>query len=138
MNFKRRIAIACIWAVVAGCGGAVSWESACGCVPASVGLAEDLALDKNTQFTPDVLTDAVEKRFSALGAPVELKSLRSFGLAFEEGCYRRPEFRLRCTFWLWHHEDAMRGIELNLREEGRAGADEVQFSAHYVYESTSR
>ena len=98
MNLRRRIAIACMWAVAAGCTGAVSWQSACGCVPTSVGLAEDLALDPNTQFTPIVLAEAVERRFSSLGVPVDLERLRSLGPAFKESCYKRPELRLRCTF----------------------------------------
>jgi len=138
MNVRRRIAIACIWSVAAGCSGAVSWQSACGCVPASVGLAEDLTLDPNTQFTPVVLAEAVEKRFSSLGVAVDLEGLRALGPAFQESCYKRPEFRLRCTFWLWHHEDTSRGVELNLREHGFTRDDDAQITAHYVYETTSR
>ena len=107
-------------------------------MPASVGLAEDLALDPNTQFTPVVLTEAVETRFSSLVVPVHLEGLRSFGPAFEEICYKRPDFRLRCTFWLWYNEGAQRGIELNLREDGFSRSDEPQVSAQYVYESTRR
>jgi hypothetical protein len=138
MSNRGRIVIACIWAGAAGCTGAVSWQSACGCVPASVGLAEDLALDPNTQFTPIVLADAVESRFSSLGVPVKLASLRSLGAAFEQTCFERPEFRLRCTFWLWYHEGTNRGIELNVREDGFTRAGGAQFSAHYVYQTTSR
>src|SRR5262245_46317019 len=134
----RQVSIACVWAVATACTGAVSWQSACGCVPASVGLAEDLALDTNTQFTPMVLAEAVERRFAALGVPVGLEGLRSLGPAFQESCYKQPEFRLRCTFWLWYQDDTHRGIELNLRADGFTRVDEKQFSAHYVYETRSR
>lgn len=138
MTARGSVAIACFYAVVAGCVGAISWESACGCVPASVGLAEDLALDPNTQFTPVLLTEAVEKRVSSLGVPVNLEGVRSIGLAFQEACYKRPEFRLRCTFWLWHKDGTNRGIELNVLEDGFTRSYDQQFSAHYVYESNSR
>ena len=138
MKTKGSVAVACFCAAVGGCTGAISWESACGCVPASVGIAEDLKLDPNTQFTPVVLAEAVEKRLSSVGVPVHLDGVRSIGLAFQEGCYKRAEFRLRCTFWLWYNDGTNRGIELNVLEDGFAISDDSQFSAHYVYESSSR
>lgn len=76
---QRSVAIACFCAVCAGRVRAISWESACGCVPASVGLAEDLAVDPATQFTPVLLTEAVEKRVSSLGVPVNLEGVPTFG-----------------------------------------------------------
>lgn len=138
MSIKRPSAVACLLGAVAGCTGAISWEPACGCVPAYVQLAEDLALDSNTQFTPGLLTEAVEKRFASLGIPVHLEGVRSLGFMFRENCYRRPEFGVRCTFWLWHHEGTERGIELNVREDGFTRSEQPQFNARYVYESTSR
>lgn len=137
MKTKGSVAIACLYAVVGGCTASISWEPACGCVPASVGLAEDLALDPNTQFTPAVLVEAVEKRLSPPGVPVNLERIRSIGPAFQEACYKRPEFRLRCTFWLWHNDGTNRGLELNVLEDGFARSDDSQFSALYVYESSS-
>jgi hypothetical protein len=103
-------------------------------VPASVGLAYDLGIDPNTQFTPGGLIEAVEHRFSSLGVPVKLEALRSLGYAFHENCYSRPNFRVRCTFWLWHHDDTNRGIELDVREGGFTRFEEPQFNARYVYE----
>jgi hypothetical protein len=104
----------------------------------SVGMADDLGIDLNTQFTPEGLVEAVDHRFSSLGVPVNLEGLRSLGYAFHENCYSRPNSRLRCTFWLWNHEGTGRGIELNVREDGFTRFGGPQVSAHYVYESSGR
>jgi hypothetical protein len=136
MSIRSRLSLTCALSLVAACGGVVSWETVCGCVPATVGLAEDLRVDPSIQFTPDVLEGVVDDRLSEQRRPVDLKAIRSLGYAFDRNCHERRNLRIRCTFWLWSHDEMNRGIELNLRESD-LGQD-LQLKAHYVYERQER
>lgn len=43
MKTKSRLLLFGALSLVSACGGVISWESVCGCIPAPVGLAEDAA-----------------------------------------------------------------------------------------------
>lgn len=137
MNITKRLPFGCALSLLAACGGVISWESVCGCVPATVGLAGDLGVEPNTEFIPDALVTIVDDRLSPDKKPVDLEVVRSLGYAFDRNCHDRPNFRIRCTFWLWSHGEMNRGIELNLQESTPRIRD-PQLSARYVYEAQGR
>lgn len=132
----KRLSLIGALSLMVACSGSIPWESVCGCTPAPVGLAEDLGVDSNTEFTPEVLTAIVGKRLSNPSTAFDLKAVRSLGYAFDQSCHRTSNRHIRCTFWLWAHDRMGRGIELNLREHGPK--QELRLSAHYVYEALER
>lgn len=91
MNPRIRLSLTCALGLAA-CGGVVSWETVCGCVPATVGLAQDLRVDTSTEFTPDFLKRIVDARLAEQRKPVDLESIRTLGVAFDRSCHELRNF----------------------------------------------
>lgn len=121
MTRSRRRYLGLATCIIAACGGSSVWETACGCGKATENLALDLQIPDPYAYSfeqPDTLQqvhDRVWRKLLEQNEPVSLGSVRAIGRTFDESCVRRSvEVYVRCTFWLWHRPNELRGIEVTV------------------------
>lgn len=124
-----------------GCGAAIHWQASCGCAPLWPGLAQELDVPKNTteqSMTPALVATHMRKRLEAGGrSGAFLNEVRSIGPFSEQVCAYYVSQTIRCTYWLWEHEGAHRGIQLDISESWEGyNPPELIVDGTYVFEKT--